>query len=116
MEKNIDFDKFFVKSDLIPAIIQEKSTGEVLMLAYMNKESMKKIITFLKTSNRYKHLVGGLMVGLLGFTPWTAIYATVVAACCLELKDALRGGLWDWIDWGLTVVGGIMSALFWILI
>ena len=46
---------------------------------------MKKIITFLKTSNRYKHLVGGLMVGLLGFTPWTAIYATVVAACCLEL-------------------------------
>ena len=42
MEKNIDFDKFFVKSDLIPAIIQEKSTGEVLMLAYMNKESMKK--------------------------------------------------------------------------
>lgn len=42
MEKNIDFDKFFVKSDSIPAIIQEKSTGEVLMLAYMNKESMKK--------------------------------------------------------------------------
>lgn len=42
MEKNIDFDKFFVKLDLIPAIIQEKSTGEVLMLAYMNKESMKK--------------------------------------------------------------------------
>lgn len=42
MEKNIDFDKFFVKSDLIPAIIQEKSTGEVLMLAYMNKESMKR--------------------------------------------------------------------------
>ena len=38
----MDFDKFFVKSDLIPAIIQEKSTGEVLMLAYMNKESMKK--------------------------------------------------------------------------
>ena len=24
MDKNIDFDKFFVKSDLIPAIIQEK--------------------------------------------------------------------------------------------
>ena len=42
MEKNIDFDKFFVKSDLIPAIIKEKSKGEVLMLAYMNKESMKK--------------------------------------------------------------------------
>ena len=96
-----------LKSIQIPAEPVEKSK---------KSRYMKKIITFLKTSNRYKHLVGGLMVGLLGFTPWTAIYATVVAACCLELNDAIRGGLWDWIDWELTVVGGIMSALFWILI
>lgn len=40
----IDLDKYFLKSDLIPAIIQEYSTGEVLMLAYMNKESMQKTI------------------------------------------------------------------------
>lgn len=38
----INFDKFFQKSELIPAVIQEKSTGEVLMLAYMNRESMQK--------------------------------------------------------------------------
>ena len=38
----MDFDKYFVKSELIPAVIQEKSTGEVLMLAYMNRESMQK--------------------------------------------------------------------------
>ena len=38
----IDFDKFFKKSELIPAVIQEKSTGEVLMLAYMNRESIQK--------------------------------------------------------------------------
>ncbi len=38
----MDFEKYFAKSELIPAIIQEKSTGEVLMLAYMNKESMQK--------------------------------------------------------------------------
>lgn len=38
----MDFEKFFVKADLIPAIIQEKSTGEVVMLAYMNRESMQK--------------------------------------------------------------------------
>lgn len=44
MEKvNYDFiDKFFIKSELLPAIVQEKSTGEVLMLAYMNRESMQK--------------------------------------------------------------------------
>lgn len=33
---------YFQKSDLIPAIIQEKDTNEVLMLAYMNRESMQK--------------------------------------------------------------------------
>lgn len=38
----MNFDNFFKKSELIPAIIQEKSTGEVLMLAYMNRESMQK--------------------------------------------------------------------------
>ena len=38
----MDLDKYFVKSELIPAIIQEKSTGEVLMLAYMNRESMQR--------------------------------------------------------------------------
>lgn len=42
MEKNLD--KYFVKSDLIPAVIQEKATGEVLMVAWMNKESMAKTL------------------------------------------------------------------------
>ena len=36
----MNLDKYFVKADLIPAIVQEESTGEILMLAYMNKESM----------------------------------------------------------------------------
>jgi Phosphoribosyl-AMP cyclohydrolase len=34
-------DLFFAKSELIPAIVQEYGTNEVLMLAYMNKESLK---------------------------------------------------------------------------
>ena len=32
---------YFQKSELIPAIVQEKGTGEVLMLAYMNQESFQ---------------------------------------------------------------------------
>ena len=40
----IDLDKYFVKAYLIPAIVQEESTGEVLMLAYMNKDSLKKTL------------------------------------------------------------------------
>ena len=30
---------YFKKADLLPAIVQERSTGEVLMLAYMNEEA-----------------------------------------------------------------------------
>lgn len=40
----MDLDKYFKKSELIPAIIVEEKNGEVLMLAYMNKESLKKTI------------------------------------------------------------------------
>ena len=40
----MNLDQFFVKSDLIPAIVQEKSTGQVLMLAYMNRESLAKTL------------------------------------------------------------------------
>ena len=40
----MDLEKYFIKSDLIPAIVQEKSTGEVLMLAYMNRKSLQKTL------------------------------------------------------------------------
>lgn len=35
-------DLIFDEKALIPAIIQEESTGQVLMMAYMNRESLKK--------------------------------------------------------------------------
>ncbi len=40
----MDLEKFFKKGDLIPAIVQEQGTGEVLMLAYMNRESLQKTL------------------------------------------------------------------------
>lgn len=36
--------KCFEKSPLIPAIVQETGTGEVLMLAYMNEQSLQKTL------------------------------------------------------------------------
>ncbi|MCL2636760.1 MAG: phosphoribosyl-AMP cyclohydrolase [Oscillospiraceae bacterium] len=36
--------KYFEKSELIPAIIQDAVTNEVLMLAYMNEQSLSKTI------------------------------------------------------------------------
>lgn len=41
---DMDIEKYFKKAPLLPAIIQEESTGEVLMLAYMNRESLKKTL------------------------------------------------------------------------
>ena len=41
MEQILDFERFFQKGELIPAVVQEQSTGEVLMLAYMNRESLR---------------------------------------------------------------------------
>ncbi len=40
----MDISKYFAKSELIPAIVTETGTNEVLMLAYMNEESMKKTL------------------------------------------------------------------------
>lgn len=40
----IDIEKYFKKADLIPAIVQEEGTNEVLMLAYMSRESLKKTL------------------------------------------------------------------------
>ncbi|MGN0650117.1 MAG: phosphoribosyl-AMP cyclohydrolase [Oscillospiraceae bacterium] len=40
----MDLKKYFKKSELIPAIITDVENGEVLMLAYMNEESMAKTL------------------------------------------------------------------------
>ena len=39
-----DFSEYFAKSELIPAIIQDDRTEEVLMLAYMNEASLRKTL------------------------------------------------------------------------
>ncbi len=77
---------------------------------------MNKIISFLKKSNRYKHLIGGFLVGMIGCAPWAALYASIVAASCLELKDRLYGNKWDWTDWACTVAGGILAMAIWLIV
>ena len=37
----LDLEPYFVKSDLIPAIVVEDSNDTVLILAYMNRESLR---------------------------------------------------------------------------
>ena len=40
----MELDRFFLKGRLIPAVIQEAATGEVLMLAYMDKEALRRTL------------------------------------------------------------------------
>lgn len=40
----MDLKKYFAKAELIPAIIVDDGDGEVLMLAYMNEESLGKTL------------------------------------------------------------------------
>ena len=42
--ESAQLDCFFQKGELVPAIIQEAGTNEVLMLAYMNRESLQKTL------------------------------------------------------------------------
>ncbi|MDR0883034.1 MAG: phosphoribosyl-AMP cyclohydrolase [Oscillospiraceae bacterium] len=45
----MQLDELFTKSDLIPCIVQEDATGEVLMLAYMNRESLAQTLALGET-------------------------------------------------------------------
>ena len=66
---------------------------------------MKKIKEWLKTSNRGKHLLGGVLIGLFANSVYCAAYAGIGVASALELKDKLWGGKPDMVDWSLTVAG-----------
>lgn len=77
---------------------------------------MNKIIPFLKKSNRYKHLIGGFIVGLFACGAYPALFSAIIAGSCLELKDKLHGCPWDWIDWLMTVAGGTVAAILWLML
>lgn len=70
-----------------------------------------KILDWLKNSNRWKHLVGGIIIGAFSGSDYNAFYASALSASCLEYKDRAHGGKWDWIDFGCTVAGAVLGRL-----
>ena len=66
---------------------------------------MKKLFTWLKESNRYKHLLGGIAIGTFANSLYCAAYAGLGVATALELKDKLWGGKFDLVDLSLTIAG-----------
>lgn len=84
---------------------------------------MKNIISWLKESNRWKHLLGGFFVSLITNIIFAktmsiiiGIYCSVCCAGSLELKDKQYGNKWDWIDFVLTIVGGVIGTIIYYII
>ena len=77
---------------------------------------MKKIWNWLTTSNRWKHLIGGVCVGFLPLNWWAGMYAAIVCGLALEYKDEAHGGEWDWIDFGMTALGGVIGGCLTLLV
>lgn len=65
-----------------------------------------KVLDWLNESNRWKHLIGGMVLGML-----LTVFAAIGAAGGMEFKDKEYGGKWDWIDFGLTVLGGVVGQM-----
>lgn len=66
---------------------------------------MRKLFTWLKESNRYKHLLGGIAIGAFANSLYCAAYAGIGVATALELKDKMWGGKFDFVDLSLTLAG-----------
>lgn len=66
---------------------------------------MKKLFKWLKESNRYKHLLGGIAIGAFANSFYCAAYAGIGVATALELKDKMWGGKFDIVDLSLTLSG-----------
>lgn len=77
---------------------------------------MKKIFAWLLQSNHLRHLAGGYAIGVCSDSAYCGMYAGVIAASSLEFKDKSWGGEWDWIDWGLTVLGAALGSVTKLLI
>ena len=87
------------------------------MVNIINKRDMKKkILKCLSASNRWKHLVGGVLIGLGADSWYCACYTGAGVGAALELKDIQRGCSWDWIDFAQIVGGAVVGHLIRVLL
>lgn len=66
------------------------------------REPRCRLINWFKQSNRWKHLLYGFLVAIIA-----GLAFILGCAAGMEFKDRAWGGKWDWIDFGLTVAGGL---------
>lgn len=64
-----------------------------------------------KESNRWKHFMYAIPIGLI-FT----ILCVLGVAAGLEFKDKQYGNVWDWKDFGFTLLGGLIGQIIQIIL
>ena len=87
---------------------------------------MKKIVNFLKESNRWLHLIGGALAALaiaflylmllIAFGATIAIHlitilAALLIAVALEIKDVQGGDRFVWTDFAVTIIGAFIILI-----
>ena len=70
---------------------------------------MNKLISWFAESNRWKHLLGGLAIGVMSNDWYCTILAGFGIAGALEYKDYKYVDTPDWVDFMLTVWGAIVG-------
>lgn len=70
-----------------------------------------KIIKWFSQSNRWKHFIGGIVIGIGANDVYCAVYTGIGVAGALEFKDYQWGGNPDWIDFIITVTGVAIGYL-----
>ena len=61
---------------------------------------------WIRESNRWKHLIGGFVLGML-----LTFLCALGCAGGMEFKDRQWGGSWDWLDFAATCLGGAIGQM-----
>lgn len=63
-------------------------------------------MSWLKESNRIKHLLYAIPIGFI-----LTILAVIGCAFGMEFKDKQYGGKFDWLDISATMIGGLIGQI-----
>ena len=69
------------------------------------------MINWFKESNRDIHFKYAIPIGFV-----LTILCVIGLATGMELKDKLKGGVFDWLDWLATILGGLVGQALQLLI
>lgn len=72
-------------------------------------DAVKKYAALITTSNRYKHIAGGFILGVFSDDIYTTILVGGTVGAALEYKDKSYGNVFDPIDLGCTVLGSLLG-------